>query len=174
MYRGSGGLLQKSHKIHDGAVELIKGAIPSLRCSPDSEIDEGAIEKIIQLKERLEKHYKGFKFVRLDKNGKKSEPVINPTETLMSKIMLGSLGCVPAFDRYFIAGMKVNGLENRRFNEKGLQELFGFLASDQCELQKARIIIKDKSDTYYSDMKILDMYFWQKGFEKEIKGNGAK
>lgn len=169
MYRGSGGLLQKSHKIHDRAVELIIRVMPDLRSSQDNEVDKSAIGEIIQLKESLQNHYKGFKFVRYSKKGVKSLPGINPTETLMSKILLGTLGCVPAYDRYFMDGVYEETKQKWKFSKEGLQRLFEYRDHKNLEIIEVRKNFLDARNVYYSDMKILDMYFWQKGFEAELK-----
>lgn len=51
---------------------------------------------------------------------------INVTDTLITKIILGTFGCVPAYDMYFLKGLKYNGFKSRRFNEYLLRELINF------------------------------------------------
>ena len=56
--------------------------------------------------------YRGSLFL-LQKDYKVHIPVVKEQElknqlsfTLITKILMGTLGCVPAYDRYFIAGIK--------------------------------------------------------------------
>ena len=37
------------------------------------------------------------------------EPLGKPTDTLVTKVLLGTFGCLPACDRFFIAGFKKAG-----------------------------------------------------------------
>ena len=98
----------------------------------------------------------------------KSKP-ISPTDTLLSKIMLGTLGCVPAYDRYFIDGLKEMKMEHASFNEASLNELFNFIDKNQNEVIQVQKLILSKTQIHYPQMKILDMYFWQIGYDKELK-----
>jgi hypothetical protein len=41
-----------------------------------------------------------------------------PTDTLITKIMLGTVACSPACDRYFIAGFKAEGYAFSYFNRQ--------------------------------------------------------
>ena len=52
------------------------------------------------------------------------EPFKESTETLITKILMGIFGCVPAFDRFFKEGYKIfHGGENISFNETGFEKL---------------------------------------------------
>ena len=116
------------------------------------------------MKNELKTHYTQdrFKFIR----GFQEPKSISPTETLLSKIMLGTLGCVPAYDRYFVEGMKEMKIEQTGFTDASLSELFNFIDSNQNELYQVQKLIFNKIQKHYPLMKILDMYFWQIGYEK--------
>ena len=88
--------------------------------------------------------------------------------------MLGTLGCVPAYDRYFIDGLKEKKMEHTGFNEESLNELFKFLEKNKIEIDEAQKLIKTKTERHYPLMKILDMYFWQIGYDKEVKEKQQK
>ncbi|MEI6265456.1 MAG: hypothetical protein WCP74_10130 [Sphingobacteriia bacterium] len=168
MYRGSSGLLQKNHLIHKGAVDIVfSKPNQKLKCNQTVEIQKENINAILEVKEELAKHYQQdkFKFIR----GSELAKPISPTDTLLSKIMLGTLGCVPAYDRYFIAGLKEMNLEHSGFNENSLKELFKFIDKNDKEIDQAQKYIKTKTKSHYPIMKILDMYFWQIGYEKVVK-----
>ena len=165
MYRGSSGLLQKNHLIHQGAVGILfLKTSQELKCNQTIEIKRENIKAILEVKNELTKHYQKdkFKFIRGDEEAK----LISPTDTLLSKIMLGTLGCVPAYDRYFIDGLKEMKMKHTDFNEDSLNELFNFIDKNKEELDQVQKLITDKTQRHYPLMKILDMYFWQIGYDK--------
>lgn len=169
MYRGSGGLLQKNHLIHKGAVDIIYSKTSQkLKCNQTTEIKREKIEDIVAVRDELAKHYSGIYFT---KGADKPKP-ISPTDTLLSKIILGTLGCVPAYDRYFIVGLKEMKMKHIGFNEASLNELFNFIDDNKNEIDQAQKLIKTETQRHYPLMKILDMYFWQIGYDKE--GSGKK
>jgi hypothetical protein len=94
---------------------------------------------------------------------------ISPTGTLISKILLGTYACVPAFDRYFVLGLKEAGMTQSDFTLESLKELFEFIDRNIKELVESQKYINSyvKKDNYpgYPIMKIVDMYFWQIGFD---------
>lgn len=167
MYRGSSGLLQKNHLIHKGAVNILfSEKSQKLKCNQTTEIGREDIDVILKIKDELAKHYQQdkFKFIR----GSELPKPISPTDTLLSKIMLGTLGCVPAYDRYFVDGLKAMKMKHASFNESSLLELFNFINNNKYELGAAQKLILSKTDNHYPIMKILDMYFWQIGYDIEI------
>jgi len=165
MYRGSSGLLQKNHLIHKGAVDILYSKTSQLlRCTQHKEVSSENIQDILNLKDKLAKHYSKIYFT---KGADKQKP-ISPTDTLLSKIILGTLGCVPAYDRYFIDGLKEMKMDHTTFNKASLNELFNFIDENQNEVTQAQKLILGKTQTHYPQMKILDMYFWQIGYDKEL------
>ena len=170
MYRGSGGLLQKNHLIHEGAVDIILHEDNyKLRCDRNNEVSKENIPKIINLKRELAEYYYDKKFI----NGKNDEKRISPTDTLISKILLGTLCCCPAYDRYFLAGLKEKKMKYNTFDINSLNELFDFIGknNNKTEIESAQKLIESKTGNYYPAMKVLDMYFWQIGYEKESEEN---
>ena len=87
---------------------------------------------------------------------------------LITKILMGTLGCVPAYDRFFGIGAKYLGLEKDTYQEKSLRELVDFYEAHNDRLEEARRGMRTE-DLTYPQMKLLDMGFWQIGFEKEAR-----
>ena len=93
-----------------------------------------------------------------------------PTDTLVTKVLLGTFGCLPACDRFFIAGFRCAGFFvyswlNPRFVDRILQfsiENIGNLQDEQNRIKKA-------SGVHYPLMKLVDMYFWQIGYESSLQ-----
>ena len=163
MYRGSSGLLQKNHLVHHKVIEIIfDEKYKKLRYTPSNEINKNSISIIMQLKNELVKHYERISF---SKAGEKK--FISPTDTLISKIMLGTLACVPAYDRYFIEGLRIENAETLKFDEMSLREIFDFIENNKREISEFQKFVKQKTNTYYPVMKIIDMYFWQIGFDNK-------
>lgn len=166
MYRGSSGLLQKNYEIHRGPVEIYQsGKYDTLKCSNNVEMTEENILNILDLKQDIAAHYQSIYF----KKGTDPIKPISTTDTLMSKIILGLFGCVPAYDEYLIRGLKVAGLNKRKFNIDGLKELFSFYKENRLEIQACRDHIQGKRNRDYPAMKIIDMYFWQLGYNKFLE-----
>lgn len=162
MYRGSGSLLQKNYKVHVGAVAIIK-KYQHLQCKHNEfDVSEGHIDDIIKLKNELKEYYQKQFYI---KEGEKL--LISPTDTLLSKIILGTLGCLPALDRYFIEGLKKHNISMPKITIKGLEQLFMFIEENNIEIEEIRKEYLSKSNVYYPTMKIVDMFFWQRGIRKE-------
>lgn len=171
MYRGSSGLLQKNHLIHKEVVHIVfSKANQKLKCNQTLEVNKGNINAILKLKDELACHYSSINFT---KGADKPKP-ISPTDTLLSKVMLGTLGCVPAYDRYFIDGLKEMKMEHTGFNESSLNELFNFIDDNKNEIIQAQKLIETKTQRHYPLMKLLDMYFWQIGYNKDVKEKRQK
>lgn len=141
-----------------------------LKCNSKNDVVRNNIKDILNLKIKLAEHYSIIYFT---KGAEKSKP-ISPTDTLLSKILLGTLGCVPAYDRYFIIGMKEMKMKNTTFNDTSLNELFDFIEENKNEIGNAQKQIQTKTSRHYPIMKILDMYFWQIGYDKELIENNKR
>ena len=154
MYRGSSGLLQKNHLIHEDAVGIIfSDEFKTLKCTASQEVEQATIPHILDLKKALDSYYR------------KADNSISPTDTLLSKIMLGTMGCVPAYDRYFVIGLNEAGMKYSRFQDKSLKELFDFIDFNRETVLESQQMVQDRLNRHYPVMKIIDMYFWQLGYD---------
>lgn len=148
MYRGSSFLLQYDYKIF---VELIKAlfnkekGLDLLYTNPDWEQVYAAVGII-------KNHFKPQ----------------NPTPTLITKILMGVFGCVPAFDRFFGEGYKISRNKSISFDEDGFKELKAI--EKQLSKESWCKDIKSETNKEYPLMKIIDMIFWQYGFAHFFKG----
>jgi hypothetical protein len=163
-------LLQKNHLIHKGAVDIIyKNEFKSLRCSNTNEVTLDSINLILNLKNNLSNHYKIIAYER--KGESKS---ITDTDTLISKILLGAFSCIPAYDAYFIKGLKEKGLLHSKFDKNSINELFNFIDTNKKALIDCQATFQKKYSMYYPIMKLIDIYFWQTGFDKELQEKKEK
>lgn len=85
----------------------------------------------------------------------------NATDTLVTKILLGTLGCTVAYDTNVLAGLCLMGL-TRTFDENSLYELCEFAKSYKTEIDNL-IVQYGTSKNVYTPMKILDSYFFESG-----------
>ena len=114
MYRGSAPISTKDYTIHLGAIRIIKDYY-HLRCYKNNELKRESINEVLSLCNDLYDHYYNFTYYPKNKAEKRK-----PTDTLISKIVIGTLGCLPAFDRYFRDGVKANELKFNKINFKSL------------------------------------------------------
>ncbi|WP_025665640.1 hypothetical protein [Aquimarina megaterium] len=150
MYRGSGSLLQNDYLVHQDAISVIK-QYHFLRALKNKETEVNQTKDILDLYSELSKAY--------EKNG------ISPTGTLISKVILGTLGCLPAYDRFFKSGAKENSVTSYEINEKSLESLFQFIYKEKEPLKNIQSVIYKKDKQFYPIMKLIDMYFWQLGYD---------
>lgn len=158
MYRGSAALLQKSYKVHLGAITIIRDYY-HLRCDELNEVSKVQKRDILELNNQLFKHYNSFTYFD-NKNVLKSR---KPTDTLISKVILGTLGCCPAFDRYFNDGVKSYNFNFTTFSEKSFEGLFNFVDNYRPELLKLQNELKVSQGLHYPLLKLVDIYFWFEG-----------
>lgn len=109
-------------------------------CHQTNEINIESIKAILSVKDELANIY-------FTKGADEPKP-ISPTETILSKIMLGTLGCVPAYDRYFIDGLKQINIHHSGFNESSIIRLFNFIDNNNKEIEQAQKFIKTKTQRH--------------------------
>lgn len=161
MYRNSF-LLWSNYKIHDEALRIIFEADNSLW---DMNINNCNAEELNILINNLKDYYKEKRtniykeYNRLfNKNIKEEKEV---SDTLISKILLGTLACTPAYDQFFLIGIKAF------FKGEKLDSLNANSIKKICEEEDTKIILeklKNKINKNYPDMKLLDSCFWQLGY----------
>lgn len=97
-----------------------------------------------------------------EEGSNKVKKIDNVTDTLVSKIILGTLGCNVAYDRYVKLGLSSHKL-SQKLSFDSIIELRDFAKANDIAIRKALSRLGD----IYTPMKILDMYFFEKGFEEE-------
>jgi hypothetical protein len=88
----------------------------------------------------------------------------------VTKIILGTFGCLPACDRYFIDGFKSASLRYSYLNTQFVERILHFCRDNLREFREEQARIERIGGMRYPLMKLVDMYFWQIGFEL---GNGT-
>ena len=100
----------------------------------------------------------------IEKIDKERIPKQSVSMTLITKILMGTLGCVPAYDRYFIAGIKKYHVASGGFSIKSVLQISEFYIKNLKDFEKSRRKMTVEN-LEYPQMKLLDMCFWQVGFD---------
>jgi len=161
MYRGSSQLLQKDYKVHTRIVqELLEEGYSQLwRLDFDTVKKEAPeVSLVISLATRLRQVY--------------AELQVSPTDTLVTKVLLGTFGCIPAYDTLFINGVTYWNQKlpqefkpkfPARFGINSYRGLIDFYCEYKCEFKEAQDFIA-KHGVNYPVMKLADMHFWSLGY----------
>lgn len=156
MLRGSAMLLKKSAKVYEPVIHAIASEdIPIWDIDADRYTPSN-IQKIIDFEKTLQHKLPA------------SQSSL-PSPTLVTKIMLGVFGNVPAFDTYFKKGFGVS-----TFNPKSLSRIGQFYSDNKTIIEKYRINTLDflsgqPTQRRYSRAKIIDMIFFIEGGGKSVE-----
>ncbi len=123
MYRGSLFLLQKDYKVHIPVVkELLNEKYDVLAGIDCIGFKDDSNQKLLQdINSFLEQYYD-----KIRHKVKEQELKNQLSFTLITKILMGTLGCVPAYDRYFIAGIKNQKVATGNYNIRSVMQLVHF------------------------------------------------
>lgn len=167
MYRGGTTLLKKSVRYLVPVIEAIANTDPLLWHIDADQYTDSNIEHLLGLADRLRGAMKD-----------------SMTRTLVTKIMLGVFGNVPAFDTNFVGGLKfgfnatepkkIGGFEFKgselksSFSSEGLKKISQFYRENATLLDTYRIQTLDfktgkPTERLYTKAKIIDMVFYEEG-----------
>jgi len=149
MFRNSF-LLERSIAYYKKLIESIAYADPKLWAIDVNAYNELNIKVILDFKNKIIKAF---------------DDVDKPSETLISKIMLGVFGNTPAFDQYFKKSIHVSGL-----NKCALRTVKRFYDNNSTLIDSYKIKTFDyysgqETENFYSKAKIIDMYGFSDGKE---------
>ena len=105
----------------------------------------------------------------------KTESKTIPSKTLVTKIMLGVFGSIPAYDRYFIETFKTKGVGfcSPNLSPQSIECISAFYAKHKPEIDnliensKVKDFYGNETGLKYPIAKIIDMYGFQKGMTDE-------
>lgn len=148
MFRGSSELLQRSVKTFIPLVEVIAHAAPSIWETDAHEYGDGSCPAL-------------FETARQIRQALPHEA----SDILVTKVMLGTFGCVPAFDTYFKKGFRVS-----TFGRKALRRIGQFYAANAQVIGRNRVHTLEfdtgaPSRRRYTRAKVIDMIFFVAGGE---------
>lgn len=147
-------LMQKDYKIHAAVIRLLcQSEWEDLwDIAPDKLAQEWYAHRIMKLFNAITEAYI-------------TSGAGKPTETLITKILLGTLGCTPAYDRYFKKGLSITGAASQRCNVQSLMALGRLYIDHLEEFETLRRHCCERME--YPAAKIIDMCFFEFGYEQE-------
>lgn len=161
MYRGSSFLLQKDYKVHIPVVRILleKKYDPLVEISAEGLTEDANLELLEEVSERIRRAYAAEQ--------PSFEGVINnATDTLVTKILLGALGCVPAYDRYYVQAVKQYNISAGVYSKESVRDVAVYYLSHKDEFESLREELST-CGTRYPAMKLMDMCMWQLAFEAD-------
>ncbi len=87
---------------------------------------------------------------------------------MVTKVMLGVFGCVPAFDNNFCRGFKTDQGASASLRVKGLKAVGKYYAEHRAEIDAQEVLTLDfsterETSRRYPTAKIIDIVFFQEG-----------
>ena len=138
MYRGSGFLVDYAYTAHRGVIDVVADARFDGLWDADfgaRSADDELIPLVLELVAGIRRAYKPFAT---------TSGSAQPTDTLVTKVVLGTFGCLPACDRYFVDGFRSEGLKFSKLNGSFVQRVLDFCQEHLPALQKEQASIDRK------------------------------
>ena len=163
MYRGSSFLLQKDYKVHTPVVRiLMEEQYNSLvGITAEELIKDENLTLLEDVSARIRRAY-------ADEKPSIEGITNNATDTLVTKILLGTLGCVPAYDRYYVQAVKQYGISAGGYNKESVRDVAKYYLSHKDKFETVRAELSTRG-VEYPVMKLMDMCMWQVAFEADTK-----
>ena len=146
MLRGSADLLQRSVKILVPLIEVVANSPREIWEMDPNGYGDGRCPVVFDTAHRIA-----------------ATLPIGASDILVTKVMLGTFGCVPAFDTYFKKGFGV-----AKFGPKALRKIGEFYAANADIIEKNRVqtlefASGEATARRYSRAKVIDMIFFVAG-----------
>jgi hypothetical protein len=150
MYRGSTELLKRSIRYLERPMAVIATSPREVWDCDANDYSDEVCALLLEVGERLRSVLPGA------------------SDTLVTKIMLGVFGCVPAFDLNFVTGFRGAGYPTSGFNRASLERIARFYDENAEVIERHRVSTLDLEtglDTgrVYSRAKVIDMIFFVEG-----------
>jgi len=159
MYRGSSFLLQHAYTVHLGVIEQLVSPRFSILWQQEFGSGDDDLKLVPIVLEAIDAVRDAFRPFT------PSAETRQASDTLVTKIILGTFGCLPACDRFFIDGFKNVGFKYSCLNDKFVERVLKFCRDNLRELREEQKWIERTGGMRYPLMKLVDMYFWQIGCE---------
>ncbi len=146
MLRGSADLLQRSVRVYAPVIEVIANSPPEAWEIDADAYGDGSCPSVFGLANQLRAALPNF-----------------ASDTLVTKIMLGTFGCVPAFDTNFRTGFGAS-----TFGPKALRRIGEFYKVNSEVIERNRVRTLDfasgaPTSRRYTRAKVIDMVFFVAG-----------
>lgn len=160
MYRGRGFLLQHDYTVHLGVIEQLVAPQFSALWKQEfgaGDNDSTLVPLILKAIDAIREAYRLFAPQAESRQA---------SDTLVTKVLLGTFGCLPACDRYFIEGFKSSGFKYSYPDAAFVEQVLRFCRDHVRELREEQDSVERTLGMWYPLMKLVDMYFFQIGSER--------
>ena len=151
-------LMKKDYLFNKPVVEILCKEEYSrlINFAPFIENNQEDIDLILRLKDEIKGYYLNQGYFN-DLNGEMTQ-ITSVTDTLVSKIILGTIGCIVAYDKYLIRTLsKLHICQS--FNSNSINSIIGFARVNQDDIMR----LTEELGELYTPMKVVDMYLWEQG-----------
>ncbi len=148
-------LMQKDYLIHMDVVDLL--------FSNDYSDLFGASINVLSNEDNIDRIFILANKIRIAYAQYAREFNSDVSDTLITKVLLGTLGCVPAYDRFFKDGLRITEVASSNFTKDSIRSLVNFYNQNSALYGEYSLFINKQH--VYPPMKIIDMCFWQIGKE---------
>lgn len=150
MLRGSSFLLEKSVGYYRNLINYISTVNENIwKIDVNNYNDDSCLDRLLECKDRIKEVFGG-----------------SGSEILITKVMLGVFGNIPAFDTYFKQGFRVG-----RVNKDVLKKIYEFYLLNKEEIDNIKIFtfnFHDGKDKYlYTKAKLIDMIGFVEGMKNK-------
>lgn len=157
MMRGSTELLDKDYKIHIPAVKVILKHYHLFGKDLLNNTSETLLDELFSLEKELKESYVTGKEGGLKK----------VSDTLVTKIIMGTLGIVPAYDTQVKNSLSKYQISTQQFNKSSVTQICKYFSDETKKKIKTEIenYTKEmkKKCPYYTNMKTIDALLWLLG-----------
>jgi hypothetical protein len=166
-YLASWGMLRGSTVLHTKSYRFFIPVIRAIAREPDAvwEIDvdkytDANIAKLMELKNRMSS--------AMSVDSSAGNPATVPTETLVTKVILGVFGSVPAFDTFFKRGFRTVTDKAVKMDPRTLGVIRDFYTANAAAVDQQRAKTLDfasgrPTSLHYTRAKVIDMVFLIEG-----------
>ncbi len=141
-------LMKHTWRILKSVVEILqKSEYKELR-NPEIEKIEKNIDLIIQLRDEIDKSLKTYHDNK------------TVSYTLISKILLGTLGCIVAYDRNVKQTLSESEIAFPYFNKKSISALCEYYIQNKTDFENLRKKVENRTNKKCPPFKLLDLVLW--------------
>ena len=152
-------LMQKDYKFSQPVVDILCKDKYDCLLDYNPFTDEGQANArlIVELAREITSYYIGQTY--FEEGSRRLIKIDSVSDTLVTKILLGTFGCSVAYDTYVKKGLSHHQL-TQRLSVTSVLELRSFAKANEDEIKE----ILSKLNNLYTPIKIIDMYFFEEGF----------
>ena len=150
MMRGSTKLLQHDYKVHAPLIPVVLNYSDLYGRDLSDFSEPQTFERFAALHEDVVKHCEQFS------NAKGYEA----SDTLVGKIMMGTLGIAPAYDKFVSTAVKKYGISYGKFSTDNFRKFAAYFTENHADITKRMTKDAQKLCPLYTRAKVIDALLW--------------